>query len=130
AFVTDTSLAEAVSFLRSALGDDPQAPRFIQTVHRRGYRFLVTPSGVSTPRPTDVEPGSDRGRTGVRPGSDPIRGPFAYAGDAPASARTPVRASATENTTAADRPDWSLVPWSIALLCAGLAAAAVWYGTK
>jgi serine/threonine-protein kinase len=41
AFVTDTSLAEAVSFLRQALGDDPQAPRYIQTVHRRGYRFLA-----------------------------------------------------------------------------------------
>ena len=60
AFVTDTSLAEAVSFLRQALGDDPQSPRFIQTVHRRGYRFLVTP-----------EPeGSDQGQTGVRPGLD------------------------------------------------------------
>jgi len=44
AFVTDTSLAEAVSFLRQALGDDPQAPRYIQTVHRRGYRFLLTPT--------------------------------------------------------------------------------------
>ena len=41
AFVTDTSLAEAVSFLRQALGDDPQAPRYIQTVHRRGYRFIA-----------------------------------------------------------------------------------------
>ena len=41
AFVTDTSLAEAVSFLRSALGDDPQSPRYIQTVHRRGYRFIA-----------------------------------------------------------------------------------------
>jgi DNA-binding winged helix-turn-helix (wHTH) protein len=41
AFVTDTSLAEAISFLRQALGDDPQAPRYIQTVHRRGYRFLA-----------------------------------------------------------------------------------------
>jgi eukaryotic-like serine/threonine-protein kinase len=40
AFVSDTSLAEAVSFLRQALGDDPQQPSYIQTVHRRGYRFL------------------------------------------------------------------------------------------
>lgn len=51
AFVTDTSLAEAVSFLRQALGDDPQAPTYIQTVHRRGYRFLapVTADGGLTP---------------------------------------------------------------------------------
>src|SRR5262245_2613497 len=41
AFVTDTSLAEAVSVLRQALGDDPQSPTFIQTLHRRGYRFVA-----------------------------------------------------------------------------------------
>jgi DNA-binding winged helix-turn-helix (wHTH) protein/Tol biopolymer transport system component len=41
AFVTDTSLAEAVSALRQALGDDPQSPAYIQTVHRRGYRFVA-----------------------------------------------------------------------------------------
>ena len=41
AFVTDTSLAEAVSYLRQTLGDDPQSPRYIQTVHRRGYRFIA-----------------------------------------------------------------------------------------
>src|SRR4051794_21727131 len=51
-FVTDTSLAEAVSFLRQALGDDPQSPTYIQTVHRRGYRFLMTP----TPTPEVVLP--------------------------------------------------------------------------
>ena len=47
AFVTDTSLAEAVSVLRQALGDDPQSPTYIQTVHRRGYRFVAP---VSTAR--------------------------------------------------------------------------------
>src|SRR6185312_1531479 len=61
AFVTDTSLAEAISFLRQALGDDPQAPRFVQTVHRRGYRFVQpitsppTPAAV-TAAPSDSEP--------------------------------------------------------------------------
>jgi DNA-binding winged helix-turn-helix (wHTH) protein len=41
AFVTDTSLAEAVSVLRQTLGDDPQLPTYIQTRHRRGYRFVA-----------------------------------------------------------------------------------------
>jgi serine/threonine-protein kinase len=59
AFVTDTSLAEAVSFLRQALGDDPQSPRYIQTVHRRGYRFLAP---VLQEQP--------RGQTQVRPPSE------------------------------------------------------------
>src|SRR5918993_2943097 len=50
AFVTDTSLAEAVSVLRQTLGDDPQSPAFIQTVHRRGYRFIAAvTAGSSTP---------------------------------------------------------------------------------
>ena len=53
AFVTDTSLAEAVSFLRQALGDDPQSPTYIQTVHRRGYRFVAplteTPASKALP---------------------------------------------------------------------------------
>ena len=50
AFVTDTSLAEAVSGLRQLLGDDAQAPTYIQTVHRRGYRF-VAPVQVVGPKP-------------------------------------------------------------------------------
>src|SRR5262245_11476123 len=44
AYVTETSLTEAVSQLRQALGDDPQQPAYIQTVHRRGYRFVASVS--------------------------------------------------------------------------------------
>jgi serine/threonine-protein kinase len=52
AFVTDTSLAEAISVLRQALGDDPQSPQYVQTVHRRGYRF-VAPIAVVPPSPAE-----------------------------------------------------------------------------
>jgi DNA-binding winged helix-turn-helix (wHTH) protein len=52
AFVTDTSLAEAVSSLRQALGDDPQQPVYIQTLHRRGYRFVAP----LAPAPQLLEP--------------------------------------------------------------------------
>ena len=62
AFVTDTSLAEAVSFLRQALGDDPQSPTYIQTVHRRGYRFLLTPTPVPGLTPSAVT--GERGEHG------------------------------------------------------------------
>ncbi|HXT50928.1 MAG TPA: winged helix-turn-helix domain-containing protein, partial [Thermoanaerobaculia bacterium] len=41
AYVTETSLSEAVSLLRQTLGDDSQRPVYIQTVHRRGYRFIA-----------------------------------------------------------------------------------------
>ncbi len=43
--VTDTSLAEAVSLLRQALGDDPQRGDYIQTIPRRGYRFAASIEG-------------------------------------------------------------------------------------
>jgi len=39
-FVTESSLLEAIGLLRDSLGDDRKQPRFIQTVHRRGYRFI------------------------------------------------------------------------------------------
>ena len=61
AFVTDTSLAEAVSSLRQALGDDPQAPRYIQTVHRRGYRFLAPISEPLVAQPAVEDPQASRG---------------------------------------------------------------------
>ena len=38
--VTDNALTQAVSELRQALGDDPANPKYVQTVARRGYRFI------------------------------------------------------------------------------------------
>jgi len=38
-FVSDTSLAKLVTELRQAIGDDAKDPRYIRTVHRRGYSF-------------------------------------------------------------------------------------------
>jgi DNA-binding winged helix-turn-helix (wHTH) protein/tetratricopeptide (TPR) repeat protein len=51
--VTDNALTQAVSELRQVLGDDPSKPVYIQTVARRGYRFIaavstVTPASVAT----------------------------------------------------------------------------------
>src|SRR5215510_2443390 len=53
AFVTETSLTEAISQLRQALGDDSQQPTYVQTVHRRGYRF-VAPVGVDSASPAPL----------------------------------------------------------------------------
>ena len=39
-FVTESSLLEAIGLLRETLGDTPRQPTYIQTVHRRGYRFI------------------------------------------------------------------------------------------
>lgn len=68
-FVGDAALAEAVSLVREALGDDAQRPSYVQTVHRRGYRFVAPvavehPAGLTaaaTPAPAAAEGGPLRG---------------------------------------------------------------------
>ena len=39
--VSEAALTTTIRELRRALGDDARSPRFIQTVHGRGYRFLA-----------------------------------------------------------------------------------------
>jgi predicted ATPase/DNA-binding winged helix-turn-helix (wHTH) protein len=39
-FVGEAVLKVAIREIREALGDDPNSPRFIETAHRRGYRFI------------------------------------------------------------------------------------------
>jgi DNA-binding winged helix-turn-helix (wHTH) protein/Tol biopolymer transport system component len=41
---TDRSINNAIRKIRLALGDDPERPRFIETVAGRGYRFIATVS--------------------------------------------------------------------------------------
>ncbi len=53
-YVTADVLKVAIAEVRRALGDHPQAPRYIETAHRRGYRFVATTS-VDTPDPTGFE---------------------------------------------------------------------------
>ena len=44
--VTEDSLVQAINRLRHALGDDPDSPTYIQTLHRRGYRLIAPVSVV------------------------------------------------------------------------------------
>lgn len=39
--VTDNALTQVISELRQALGDKPSSPKFIETVARRGYRWIA-----------------------------------------------------------------------------------------
>jgi DNA-binding winged helix-turn-helix (wHTH) protein/TolB-like protein/Tfp pilus assembly protein PilF len=69
----DTALNVAVNKIRQALGDSATSPRFVETVPKRGYRFLaevhaLEPRAVAeTPEPpapdTTPLPGRGRGRT-------------------------------------------------------------------
>jgi pimeloyl-ACP methyl ester carboxylesterase/DNA-binding winged helix-turn-helix (wHTH) protein len=52
-YVADGALKVCIREIRRALGDDARSPRFIETAHRRGYRFVAA---ISDPLPAPVEP--------------------------------------------------------------------------
>ena len=54
-FVTESVLKSAISEVRAALGDDPKQPRYIETVSRRGYRFIAAPVTFPTQRAAPIE---------------------------------------------------------------------------
>jgi TolB-like protein/DNA-binding winged helix-turn-helix (wHTH) protein/Flp pilus assembly protein TadD len=66
----DHGLNKAINKIRDALGDSAENPRFIQTVSRRGYRFLadVTDVNAGQESPTGiVESGYSEARDDLRP---------------------------------------------------------------
>ncbi|BCS32065.1 hypothetical protein TBR22_A12700 [Luteitalea sp. TBR-22] len=48
--VADNTLTRAVADIRIALGDAPAAPTYIQTLARRGYRFVAPVADAAAPR--------------------------------------------------------------------------------
>ena len=46
-YVTDSVLRTAISQLRAALGDRAREPRYVETVSRRGYRFLAATEAIA-----------------------------------------------------------------------------------
>ena len=64
--VSDAALTACIQELRGAFDDDARRPRFIETRHRRGYRFVATvtpcPAGADgvSPSPRALVVGRDR----------------------------------------------------------------------
>jgi DNA-binding winged helix-turn-helix (wHTH) protein len=69
-YVTDGVLMACIRELRKALSDNPRAPRFIEMVHRRGYRFIAP---LNTTQPV-LSPESRV----LSPNSSPIPNPQSY----------------------------------------------------
>lgn len=64
--VSDDAISRTLGELRRVLEDDAREPRIIQTVHRRGFRFIAP---VTAPAPTadrvPTREGSDRADSGI-----------------------------------------------------------------
>jgi DNA-binding winged helix-turn-helix (wHTH) protein len=54
-FVSESVLKSTISELRAALDDDPKQPRYIETVSRRGYRFIAAGVGAHSQSPAAGE---------------------------------------------------------------------------
>ncbi len=54
--VSESSLSFSINAIRIALGDDAKAPRYIQTVPRRGYRFIASVTAPPAPVANAVIP--------------------------------------------------------------------------
>ncbi|HEX7440434.1 MAG TPA: tetratricopeptide repeat protein [Caldimonas sp.] len=96
--VEENNLSQTVSSLRRALGDEPPGRRYIQTVARRGFRFIA-PVTIDAPVPGSAPP------------------PAPPAGGDEESPAPPPR-------TSTDRRRWL----QLSIVCAGasIAGAAVW----
>ena len=71
----EQGLNHAIRELRAALGDAADAPRFIQTLPRRGYRFIA-PVHRETPAPLPLDtPGSPAERPPAEPAHAPSAAP-------------------------------------------------------
>lgn len=53
---TDNAINTAIRKVRRILRDDPEEPRFVQTVVGRGYRFVAPVEGIAPPAPAAVIP--------------------------------------------------------------------------
>ena len=65
--VSEGLIKEYIHDLRLALGDDPKQPRYIETVHGRGYRFLGGVEAVDRPADIDQQTPPDKPSLAVLP---------------------------------------------------------------
>jgi len=87
----DHAVNIAVAKLRAALGDSAEAPHLVETLHRRGYRFIspIAPSGPKEQTtPATVLTSAGHGERASESGADITSGKKATATDAATSARS------------------------------------------
>ncbi|HEX4388614.1 MAG TPA: winged helix-turn-helix domain-containing protein [Steroidobacteraceae bacterium] len=129
----DTGLNTAVRKLRSALGDTAETPRYIETLPRRGYRFIGSLDTDPGELPAAAAP-ADQEEPGDVPAPVPVpeappsaaaadSGPVAERGP---SASAPVREGGGQSTARSEgsgglrRSPWLVVAGAAALIAAGV----------
>jgi DNA-binding winged helix-turn-helix (wHTH) protein len=65
--VTPDTLSKSIGELRRALNDDARIPRFIETVHRRGFRFVAAVGPTPSTSPASDAPALETSAPAARP---------------------------------------------------------------
>ena len=102
--VEENNLSQVISALRRALGDDAQGSRFIQTVPRRGFRFVAPVAAMAA----TADPGMP----------------------APMPSTTALAASPESRWDAADVRRRAAIAVAVGVAAAGGAGAWLWRGTR
>ena len=64
--ISESALTKAVARLREALDDDPAAPRYLETVRSKGYRFVADVEEIENQGGPGLPPGKARSATARR----------------------------------------------------------------
>jgi len=110
---TDNSINGAIRKIRQVLKDDPEEPRFIQTVTGRGYRFIAPVAEPSGETPAASEPVTGLTARSVIPAAP--------------KAAVPSRGFAAEVRFAAEKPGRWRWPWLVVIAVALAAALGAYF---
>lgn len=112
--VTPGVLTRAIAQLRQAMGDDPHRPRYIETRHGVGYRFI----GVAA-----ADPAADTSMNVADAGAGPATAPPEAGMSGPAAEAAP------PDVDPANESPWRLRNWALASAIALAVAAAAWWSS-
>ena len=105
--VGDNAVHQAIATLRRALGDDARAPRYVQSIPRRGYRLIARVErlhAAAVGNAAASEHGPDRTATGTENSADLLAPTGATETHASTAEKSTTRASPTAVTSPATSP--------------------------
>jgi TolB-like protein/DNA-binding winged helix-turn-helix (wHTH) protein/Flp pilus assembly protein TadD len=78
----ETGLNKAITKIRDVLGDSAASPRFVETLPKRGYRFIAPVEKLASERmaPTPAMPGAIPPEVRAAPAAESPRSAFGYGG--------------------------------------------------